>query len=262
MLVALLCAWCERRTGSAAGAIAYAWNPLAILEYAGSGHNDPTAMVWLAAAFLLAEARPTLSALALAAGVMVKFAPLVALPYLMRRWPWRARLTALLLATAGLAFFWAETRGADSGARAFWATWRNNELLFHYLERWSGSFTLARALALAAVAAVCAWLWVRVSSNERATRDALRALTLASPVLHPWYLGWTLMFEPLAPSAPWLLLSLTATLNYGALRAPAEGSAFHPSLALRWIEYGLPLALALALALIGRLRRARQSVEG
>ncbi len=260
-LIALLSAWCERRTGSAAAAIAYAWNPLVIVEYAGSGHNDPTAMVWLAVAFLLAEARPTLSALALAVGVMVKFAPLVALPYLMRRWPWRARLTALLLTGAGLAFFWAETRGAHSGARAFWATWRNNELLFHYLERWTGSFTLARALALAAVAAVCAWMWVRVPSKVRATRDALRALTLAGPVLHPWYLGWTLMFEPLAPSAPWLLLSLTATLNYGAFSAPAEGSAFHPGLALRWIEYGLPLALAVGLALIGRFRRTSPSLE-
>jgi hypothetical protein len=260
-LVALLCAWCERRTGSAVAAIAYAWNPLVIVEYAGAGHNDPTAMVWLAAAFLLCEARPTLSALALVAGGMVKLAPLVALPYLMRRWPWRARLTALVLAGAGLAFFRAETRVADSGARAFWESWQNNELFFHYLERWTGSFAMARALALSAAAAVCAWLWVRVPSNVRATRDALRALTLAGPVMHPWYLGWTLMFEPLAPSAPWLLLSLTVTLNYGALRAPAEGSAFHPTLTLRWIEYGLPLALAASLAAIGRLKRAHRSLE-
>jgi hypothetical protein len=260
-LVALLCAWCERRTGSAAAAIAYAWNPLVIVEFAGSGHNDPTAMVWLVAAFLLAEARPTLAALALAVGALVKLAPLVALPYLMRRWPWRARLTALLIVGAGLAFFWSETRGASSGVRAYWETWRNNELLFHYLERWTGSFTLARALALAGSAAVCAWLWVRVPANARATRDALRTLTLAGPVLHPWYLGWTLMFEPLAPSAPWLLLSLTATLNYGALHAPAEGRAFHPDLALRWIEYGLPLALALALTMTARLRRARRPLE-
>jgi hypothetical protein len=79
--------------------------------------------------------------------------------------------------------------------------------------------------------------------------------------MHPWYLGWTLMFEPLAPSAPWLLLSLTATLNYGALRAPAEGSSFHPGLALRWLEYGLPLTLALTLALIRWLVGSRRKLE-
>jgi len=76
-----------------------------------------------------------------------------------------------------------------------------------------------------------------------------------SPVVHPWYLGWALLFEPLAPSAPWLLLSLTAILNYGLLAPPAAGRDFHLPLAWRWVEYGAPLALGL-LAAVRAVRRS------
>src|SRR5689334_9706507 len=144
-LVAVLCAWCERRTGSAAPAIAYAWNPLVVLEYAGSAHHDPTALVWLALALMWAEARPVRAALALAAGVLVKLAPLAALPFLLKRWPWRARVVAVAVIGAGLAAFWFETRGAASGVRAYWSSWRNNELAFLALERALGGFRAARA---------------------------------------------------------------------------------------------------------------------
>ena len=52
-LVGLLMAWMAARGRGAFAAIAYAWNPLVLIEYAGSGHNDPTAMVWLIAAYAI-----------------------------------------------------------------------------------------------------------------------------------------------------------------------------------------------------------------
>ncbi len=254
-LVALLMAILRSRGRSPAWALTYAWNPLAVVEYAGSGHNDPTAMVWLALALLAAERRPVLSALALAAGVLVKLAPLVALPFMWRGWPWRARLACAVTLAAGLGWFWTETRGGSSGLRAYWETWRNNELVFHYLERWTGGFAPARALVLALTAAALAWAWRRWRDPAPAARFGLRAATLVAPVVHPWYLGWPLLFEPLAPSAPWLLLSLTGVLNYGVLAPTAEGRGYHLPLAWRWVEYGAPLLLALVLAAFRRLRR-------
>jgi len=260
-LVAVLCAWCERKTGSAAPAIAYAWNPLVVLEYAGSAHQDPTALVWLALALMWADARPARSALALAAGVLVKLAPLAALPFLLKRWPWRARVVAVVAIGVGLAAFALETRGAASGARAYWSSWRNNELAFLGLERALGSFRAARAAALAAGAAVAAWWWIRSDSAARATRAVLRTLTALGPVLHPWYLGWTLVFEPVALSAPWLLLSFTVLLNYGVFAAPAAPATHHPSLAVRAFEWGAPAALALVLALRRAWRSRRPEEE-
>ena len=85
----------------------------------------------------------------------------------------------------------------------------------------------------------------------------MRAAFLLSPVAHPWYLGWVLLFEPLAPSAPWLLLSFTAVLSYGLLARPAGGGGFHLPLMWRWVEYGAPLAMAGTLALVARGRGER-----
>src|SRR5262249_49122542 len=72
VLVGLLVALLARSGRSAAFAAIYAWNPLVLVEYAGSGHNDPTGMVWLVLALLVQRSRPLLSSAALVAGVLIK----------------------------------------------------------------------------------------------------------------------------------------------------------------------------------------------
>jgi len=259
-LVALVGRLLSRRGRSPAYAAVYAWNPLVLVEYSGSGHNDPTAMVWLLLALLVLESRPTLSAAALTAAVLVKLAPLIALPFLWRRWPWRARLLALAALGLGLGWFIAQTRGASSGLLAYWRVWRNNQLLFGGFERLTGSLAGARLLAAAVIGATLAAAWAWSWPPERAVRAGFKAGLLAGPVAHPWYQGWYLMLEPLAPSAPWLLLSATAILSYGVFAGPPEGRNFHLPLAWRGVEYGAPALLAAGLALarrgLGRRRGA------
>jgi glycosyl transferase family 87 len=253
-LVAVLAAWLAARGLSPVWALVWGWNPLLVAEYAGSGHNDPTALVWLAMAMLLAERRPVLSALALAAGALVKLAPLAALPLLWRAWPARARVAAAVPLTAGLgAFLWL-ARHADSGLLAYWERWRNNALVFEYLERWTGRFVVARTVAVVLLAVVMIVALVRRRRAEDGARVIYRAGVLLSPVAHPWYIGWPLLFEPFAPSAPWLLLSCTMLLAYGIFAPPPEGGGFHLSLAWRWVEYGLPLGVAVAIAIARRGR--------
>jgi hypothetical protein len=253
-LCLLLLAWLKRRGGDPVEAIAYAWCPLVLVEFAGSGHSDPTAMVWLVAALMICRERPLLSATALAAGVLTKLVPLLALPFLFRLWPARARALALGLLLAGLGVYLWLARGADSGLVAYARSWRHNELAFHYLESWLADGIRARWMAAAMVALAIGILLARGATPESGTRAGARMALLLSPVVHPWYLGWTMAFEPLRPSAPWVLLSLTVVLSYGAFAPPAAGAGFHPPLSWRWLEYGLPLALA---AVLGLRRRAR-----
>jgi len=253
-LIGVLLAWCGSLGVPRAAALVYAWNPLVLVEYAGSGHHEPTAMLFLALAFWLAARRPVLSGLALAVGALIKLAPLVALPFLIRRWNARGRAACLALLVPGLAWFWILTRGAASGLRAYWAGWKNNPPLFDALERVTGSYANARVVAIVALAVVTLAALALAWPAERATRAMLRAGVAVSPVLHPWYLGWLVMFEPLAPSAPWLLLTLTVTMNYGLLHAPFERATYHASAAVRLIEYGAPALLAVVLW-IGRRSR-------
>lgn len=247
LLVFVLVRWCERREGSAIGAIAYAWNPLLIAEFAGSGHHDPTAMLPLALACYWGDRRPVASALALSLAVLTKLVPLLALPFLWMRWPNRARALALALTGAGLAGFLWLTRGDHSGLAAYAEHWRNNDSLFHLLAFIFGDLR-ARYAAGLLILGVVVVLLVRRTEAADGVRHAMRASLLLGPVLHPWYLGWALMFEPLRISPPWLLLSALALLSYGVLSSPTDPSHYHLSVAWRGLEYGAPLLLALFLA--------------
>lgn len=255
-LVAVLMAWLASEGASPVGAVVYAWNPLVLVEYAGTGHNDPTALLWLVVALWLARRRPVVSALALSLGALTKLAPLVALPFLLREWSARARWTALAVLAPALAWFAYQAHGATSGLLAYGRTWRNNESLFWLLDRIARDGVAARGLAALAVAVVAAVVWWRRRALAEAARRTFQAAIVATPVMHPWYLGWVLCLEPWRRSAPWLLLSFTAILDYGVLARPAEGRDFHLGLAGRVVEYGLPLALAVVIAL--RRRRARR----
>jgi uncharacterized membrane protein len=68
----------------------YAWHPLPLWEFARSGHVDIVAIAFLLLAFLAIERRsPILAGIALGAGVLVKYFPIVTGPALYKRWDWR-----------------------------------------------------------------------------------------------------------------------------------------------------------------------------
>jgi hypothetical protein len=254
-LCLVLVRWCQSRLGSPMAAIAYAWNPLVVTEYAGQGHYDPTAILMLVLALKWAPRHPVASAAALTLAVLGKLIPILALPFLWRDWTRRARITSAVSLVAGLAVFGWLTRHEVSGLSAYAATWRNNDALFGVLHATlgdPGARLAAGALVLAMVGAGLRRGW---SATEGA-RWGMRAALMLGPVIHPWYLGWALALDPLRLSWPWWLLSCTVLLAYGIGQPPADAGAFHLGVSGRVVEFGLPLLLALTLATI---RRGRES---
>ncbi len=68
----------------------YAWNPVPVWEFAGSGHVDAIAICFIALALLaVCKGRNGWGAAALAGAVLTKFLPVVLLPALWRRWDWK-----------------------------------------------------------------------------------------------------------------------------------------------------------------------------
>ena len=62
-------------------ALAYAWNPLVVLEIALSGHIDALGMMWIAAsAYWLSRRRGALASIAFVLAVTTKLLPIVLLP--------------------------------------------------------------------------------------------------------------------------------------------------------------------------------------
>ncbi len=108
LLSYLVCCWlvyrilAYRRSALAlTGLIAFAWNPLVLLETHAMGHNDLLMMVFVLAAVYLWERRQYSWAIAaLVAGGLVKYIPLALLPatllLMKRRLAWRAWLIACL----------------------------------------------------------------------------------------------------------------------------------------------------------------------
>src|SRR5947209_2864833 len=86
--------------------VIYAWHPLPLWEFAGSGHID-AAMLMLVVLALWSRRRfdASLTGLALAGAVLVKLYPAVLFPALFRRWDWRTPAAFLgLIALAYLPF--------------------------------------------------------------------------------------------------------------------------------------------------------------
>jgi alpha-1,6-mannosyltransferase len=81
----------------------YAWHPLPLWEFAGSGHVDAVAIALLLLAFVAADRRsPVLAGAALAGGLLIKYFPAVAGPAIYQRWDWR--LPAAFAATIALVY--------------------------------------------------------------------------------------------------------------------------------------------------------------
>ncbi len=123
LIYAILSRWKPERR--AFGVILYAWNPLAMLEFANSGHNDMVSLTCVLAGILLyLRGRPYLAVAAMTLGVLFKLTSLfIFIPFgLLLLWQaprWRRRLITLAASGAiflalATAFYLPYWHGADT----------------------------------------------------------------------------------------------------------------------------------------------------
>lgn len=255
--------------------VAYLWNPLPLVEIAGSGHGDILGVAFVAWGLVGAAAgRPLLAAALGAVSGTVKFAGFALLPFLLRGAAGVRRrigmaLVALVAATAVVAPFFVTGTigttgtigGAVGGLRERFAEFAFS--LGHYLRHWqfNDSFFLlleaalddaARPAAAALFAAVFVALGVRRPALPPSLAFALLAGSafLLSPAAHPWYLLWCLPFLVLHPErralfVAGLALSLTTALSYHPFWTTPPGAPWLLPPALRLAEYLSPAAFAI-----------------
>jgi len=219
------------------GAAAFAWNPLALLESAGNGHNDILmAFFLLLAAYFAASGRRWLVIPALTLSIFTKFIPLMALPffllYLVRReasWPRRLGVAAGNLALAG-----------GLGAALIlpvWPGWENwairdlgqgagkspFALLVLILRPWlttNVAFDVSRYMLNGLFLLICLWLaWRALTGPPTLAPVALAPtfgvffwyLVLPNQQFHAWYLLWPLAMAVLLLPSP----ALTQIVSFG-----------------------------------------------
>ena len=270
-LIVALIALLRRRRLNPLLVAAYAWNPLALTEIAGSGHGDALAVALLALAVLALERGRAAGGAALAAlSGMTKFAGFVLIPFVLREAGERRRQLAALGVAGGVVLlallpFLTPERLADGIASRFqefgsslWhyaRHWRFNDSLFSLLEALLGD--VARPAAFAALLVLGAVLVHRRCPPGLAIGSLAGAAFLLSPVAHPWYLLWALPFLVLHPErrgllAAGLTLTLTVALSYHAFwNIPAGLDWTLPA----WVRIAEYLPVPVAAFLCSRQRR-------
>jgi hypothetical protein len=254
--------------------VLYAWNPLAVLETAGSGHLEPLGVLLtvLAVTCLVATPRRVWSApLALAAAIQTKLLPAVLAAAVSRR---TGLVGAAVLAgtVVLLGVPYALTGPAVGGGLFAYANnWERNAIVFpavragaersgldtvvergidlardrfgvgHGLESGMRRLAWPGTLARFGVAVLAlGWIaWINLKARPDPVREALWVIggvLLLSPTVHPWYLLWVLPFAAALASPGWLLLCGTVCLAYSV----PEGDV--PWL-VRGVEYAIPLTL-------------------
>lgn len=196
----------------------YAWNPLVIVEIAGSGHHDACVVVLLlAAALFVLTAHQGKAVLALAGSILCKLYPVTSLPFFFKRIGWRHSVWLPLILVAGYLPY------ASAGSRLFSALlyyrekWRFNGFLFMQLSEQLKDERQAEQLMLLVVGVVIgACLYLGLDLLEQ-LYWATGAVLLCAPTLFPWYLIWMVPFLCFFPNPAWLLLTALSPLSYYVL---------------------------------------------
>jgi alpha-1,6-mannosyltransferase len=238
----VLLAWLRETRRSEWLALAYAWNPLVILEVAHSGHIDALGALWIAiAAWMLSTGRGMRAAIAFVIAVATKLLPIVLLPLFWKRIRFRDGVVAgLVLLALYLPFSSAGAvpLGAVPNVVAFI---RFNGPLFKGLAALT-SPTGAAAIAVLSGLAVAAWMrWRRPADDPAAWAWPMAVALACAPVIYPWYLLYFTPFLFTLATLPLIVWTYSAIPVYIVWELSKHGHRWFVPAPVVWIEFGIVL---------------------
>src|SRR5712692_621640 len=206
----------------------YAWHPLTVWEFAGSGHLDAIIIGFLVLALLARRRKAEIATgVGLACATLTKFFPGVLLPALYKRWNWRLPMlfaTVIVVAylpylgvgprgALGFLFGYARERGMESGEQFFLlSAIRRIPLGFHV------PTIVFVVFAIVILGGLAVWTLRRQTQfDENYIANALiiaSTFTVLVAPHFPWYFAWLIPFLCFIPSIPILYLTLSSFLLY------------------------------------------------
>jgi hypothetical protein len=230
-----------KHTGKAPECVVlYAWSPLVVFEFAGSGHVDALMLPFLLLAVQARLAhRPGVSGVMLGLATLIKLYPVVVFPALYtpreRRFPLGFGATLVL---GYLPYVCGVGTGVLGYLPGYFGQWEDfNGGLRYFLTLLLTPLTAsARSLALGVCAAALLGVAYLVQRRCHAQAWVQRTahmigayLLLVPTTCHPWYVIWLLPWLCFFPSWGWLYLSCAVSLSYVAytLDYPAVPLSIH-----------------------------------
>jgi alpha-1,6-mannosyltransferase len=240
----------------------YAWHPLPLWEFARSGHVDIVAIAFLLLAFLAIERRsPILAGVALGAGVLVKYFPVVTGPALYKRWDWRlpiafvATIAVLYLPYIGVGAkvfgflgSYLSEEGLDRGSGVF--LWQLIGAIVPLPQQAFSFYVAAAAMVMAALALFVVMRARRPDADLAGAMLLAVAFTILVSPHYAWYFAWLVPFLCFYPVIGVIYLTCACSYLYFAHWPPT-------------LSEGLPIYMPCILILITEfvLRRRRKVEE-
>jgi hypothetical protein len=220
-----------------------AWSPLALVEIAGSGHNEALGLLFLTLSLLALEARrPLVSAIAAALAFQAKLVPgLVAGSWWRRFRPWHVLAAAVVAGLLVVPYAGAK-EGLWRSLHQYGQYWRFNETLFAPLALAVGEHDTALAIAAGIVVLIAGILGARRVDPALSAIGVLAAWLLLTPNVLPWYALWFLPLLTVREAPGALIFTGTVALAYLVYPGWLAGGPWQVPWTLRALEYGPCLA--------------------
>jgi alpha-1,6-mannosyltransferase len=205
----------------------YAWHPLVVWEFAGSGHVDAIAIAFIALAFLAWRKNKNRGAgLALACATLIKLFPIVLFPAFFKRPRGRVVLLAFVViiivaylpylsvgpkAVLGFLPGYASEQGLVSGEQ-FYVLSVARRLFGEGFP--SLAFLISATILLGTIAG---WIILQKTPSEDNLRSAMVLATTTTVLYAPhysWYFTWLIPFLCFVPSAAVFYLTIASFLLY------------------------------------------------
>lgn len=204
----------------------YAWHPLVIWEFAGSGHVDAISIAFMALAFLAWQKKSDVGAgILLACATLTKLFPVVLLPALLERGRWR--IAAIFVATIVVGYLvylsvgptavlgsmpvYTREMGVISGQQFYALS------LVRKLFGWE---LPSLAYMIATVVVMCAislWVLARKTHSEHNLKHAMLLATATTVLFVPhfsWYFCWLVFFLCFTPRLALFYLTIANLFLY------------------------------------------------
>lgn len=238
-VLALLLALLRQSNLPESRVLIYAWNPLVLVEVAGTGHSDPLAVVFLLAALLaIVKRKPAGAIILLALSFVAKFFSVVLIPSFyqsIRRvrlfflFPLFILLFYLPYATAGKQLF--------HGLLVYGDKWRFNDSLFTLSLYLTGSLEYSKVFIGALFLLTVLIRFVQPPDPIKTAYVLIGAYLLLTPTFQPWYMVWIIPFLCLFPNPAWILLSGLVMASYHVLILFAQIGVWKEAEWIRLVQF-------------------------
>ena len=204
----------------------YAWHPLVVWEFAGSGHVDAIAIAFIALAFLAWQKRSNPGAgFMLACATLAKLFPVVLVPAMLKRGRWRIAIVFAATIIVGYVAYlsvgpkavfgsvpgYTQEMGVITGQQ-FYALSLVRKLFG--LELPSMVYMIATVVVMGALAL---WVLARSDSHEETLKHAMLLATATTVLFAPhfsWYFCWLAFFLCFTPRLALFYLTIASFLLY------------------------------------------------